>query len=176
MIVTTMYLGVIIWSKNLFTPFFYKNLIFFIWLTAWKLGPWYYTTQGTWNNTIRIKGWTEEWEEERHTKNDAVSKAMFVSKYKDTVFDLPHADNNTFYVRENEIAWVWGQDGGWTIFGVCDVVGVEEEKLTPFLAISLIWLKQQKEAQQEKGCYMPLYSFFCITHVYQIYHIPLWTP
>ncbi len=49
----------------------------------------------------RIKGWTEEWEKERHKMNDAVSKAMFVNKYKDTVFDLPDADNNTFYVRED---------------------------------------------------------------------------
>ncbi len=53
----------------------------------------------------RIKGWTEEWEKVRHKKNDAVSKAMFVNKYKDTVFDLHDADNNTFYVGENVIAW-----------------------------------------------------------------------
>ena len=95
--------------------------------------------------TRRIKGWTEEWEKERHKKNDAVSKAMFVNKYKDTVFDLPDADNNTFYVGENEIVWERGRDGGWTIYGVCDVEGVEDEKLTPFLAILLIRQKQQKE-------------------------------
>ncbi len=70
---------------------------------------------------------------------------MFVNKYKDTVFDLPDADNNTLNEGENEISWVQGRDGGWTIFGVCDVDGVEDEKLTPFLAISLIRLKQQKE-------------------------------
>ncbi len=28
----------------------------------------------------RIKGWTEEWEKERHKKNDAVLKAMLVDK------------------------------------------------------------------------------------------------
>ena len=95
--------------------------------------------------TQRIKGWTEEWEKERHKKNDAVSKAMFVNKYKDTVFDLPDADNNTFYVGENEIVWERGRNGGWTIYGVCDVDGVEDEKLTPFLAISLIRLKKQRE-------------------------------
>ena len=95
--------------------------------------------------TRRIKGWTEEWEKEKHKKNDAVSKAMFVNKYKDTVFDLPDADNNTFYVGENEIAQELGWDGGWTIFGVCGVDGVEDENLTPFSAISLIQLKKQKE-------------------------------
>ncbi len=78
-------------------------------------------------------------------KNDADSKAMFVNKNKDTVFDLPDADDNIFYVGKSEIAWVQGRDGGWTIFGVCDVEGVEYEQLTPFIAISLIRLKQQKE-------------------------------
>ncbi len=97
--------------------------------------------------TQRIKGWTEEWEKERHKKNDAVSKAMFVNKYKDTVFDLPDADNNTFYVGENEIAWERGQDGDWTVYGVCDIDGVEDEKLTPFLAISLLG-----ETAEKKNC------------------------
>ncbi len=64
---------------------------------------------------------TEEWEKERHKKNDAVLKAMFVNKYKDTVFDLPDADNNTFYVGKNEIAWEQVWDGGLTIYGVCNV-------------------------------------------------------
>ncbi len=60
------------------------------------------------------------------------------------MFDLPDGDNNTFYVGENEIAWVHDRDGGWTIFGVCDVDRVEDERLFPFWA-TLIWLKQQKE-------------------------------
>ncbi len=42
----------------------------------------------------RIKGWTEEWEKERHKKNDAISKTMFVNKYEDTMFDLLDAGNN----------------------------------------------------------------------------------
>ncbi len=84
-------------------------------------------------------------EKERHKKNDTVSKAMFVNKYKYNVFDLPVADNITFYVRENEITWVQGRDGGWTIFSVCDADGVDDEKFAPFLAILLIWLKQQRK-------------------------------
>ncbi len=71
---------------------------------------------------------------------------MFVNKYKDTVFDLPYADNNTFYVGQDEIVWKHGWDGGWTIYGVCNVEGVEDKKLTPFLEISLIQQKQQQEA------------------------------
>ncbi len=81
--------------------------------------------------TQRIKGWAEEWEKERHKKNDSVSKTKFVNKYKDNVFDLADADKNNFYIDKNEIAWVQGRDGGWTIFWVCDVEGVEDEKLTP---------------------------------------------
>ncbi len=59
--------------------------------------------------------------------------------------DLPDADNNTFYIGKNEITWVQGRDGGWTIFVVCDIERVEDEQLTPFLANSLIRLNQQKE-------------------------------
>ncbi len=40
------------------------------------------------------------------------------------MFDLPDADNNTFYVGENEIAQEQGRDEGWTIYEVCDVDGV----------------------------------------------------
>ncbi len=83
--------------------------------------------------------------ERKHKKNDAVSKAMFVDKYNDTVFDIPDAYNNTFCIGKNEIAWVQGRDGGWTISGFCDVEGVEDEQLSLFLTISLIWLKQHKE-------------------------------
>ncbi len=57
---------------------------------------------------------------------------MFANKYEETVFDLPDADDNTFYVDKNEIAWVQGRDGGCTIFGVCDIDGVEDKKLTLF--------------------------------------------
>ncbi len=59
------------------------------------------------------------------------------------MFDLPDADNNTFYVIENEIAWVQGRTGGCDIFGVSDVETVEDKKPTPFSAILLIWLKKQ---------------------------------
>ncbi len=56
--------------------------------------------------TQRNKGWTEEWKKGIQKKNDAVSKAMFVNKYKDTVFDLPDADDNSFYIGKKEVGWV----------------------------------------------------------------------
>ncbi len=61
------------------------------------------------------------------------------------MFDFPDADKNTIYVGENEIAWVQGRFEGWTIFRVCDINRVEDEKLTHFLAFSSIYLKHQKE-------------------------------
>ncbi len=83
----------------------------------------------------RSKGWIVEWEKESHKKNDAVLEAMFVNKYQGTVFDLPDAGKNTLYVGENEKAREQGFYGGWTFHGVCYVDGVEDEKLTLFLAI-----------------------------------------
>ncbi len=50
-----------------------------------------------------------------------------------------------FYVGKEEIARVWGKDGGWIIFSACNVDSVDDEKLTPFLATSLICEKQQKQ-------------------------------
>ncbi len=66
---------------------------------------------------------------------------FIVIKYVDTLFGLPDADKDTYYIGENEIRWVWGRDRGWIIFGVSDVGGLEDEKLTPF-SIFQIWLKQ----------------------------------
>ncbi len=40
---------------------------------------------------------------------------MFVNKYKDTVFDLLDADNDTFQIDKNEMGLIQGRDVGWTI-------------------------------------------------------------
>ncbi len=104
------------WNKFLFTKFdfyFFNKKILFLFdlqLEDWGIVTMQLKEPAT---TWRINGWTEEWVKERNKKNDAVLKAMFVNKYNNTVFDLPDADNNTFYVRENGIAWVQGWDGGW---------------------------------------------------------------
>ncbi len=52
---------------------------------------------------LNIKEWTEEGKKEWYEKNDVVSKAMLVNQYKDSVFDIPNADNKTFYVGKNKI-------------------------------------------------------------------------
>ncbi len=80
-----------IWSKSflfLFFYFFTNNLLFFRF--DLQLEDWGIDTAQLKEPAImwRIKGWTEEWEKERHKKNDAVSKAVFVNQYKDIVFDM----------------------------------------------------------------------------------------
>ncbi len=57
---------------------------------------------------------------------------MFVNKYKDTEFDLSDADNNTFDVGKNEIGWIQGMDGGWTIFGVYNEEDLRVKNLPVF--------------------------------------------
>ncbi len=34
--------------------------------------------------------------------------------------------------------WCCGRYGGWTIFGQCEDPEIEEDKMTPFLAVTLI--------------------------------------
>lgn len=44
--------------------------------------------------------------EEGYAKNDALSKVKFVTKYNNDMFDLDDADDNTFYLSKEEIAWI----------------------------------------------------------------------
>ncbi len=88
--------------------------------------------------TCKIIGWTKDWEKELHQKQDAVAQTMFVNKYNDTMLDLIDEQNITYYVTKDDVLFVWGRKGGWTIYGVCDEEGVPYEPFTLFLAISLI--------------------------------------
>ncbi len=63
-----------------FIILFINNLLFFRFGLQFK--DWGTDTAQLKEPTImqRVMGWTEEWEKERHKKNDVVSKAMFVKK------------------------------------------------------------------------------------------------
>ena len=87
--------------------------------------------------TRRFIGWTEDWEKEKFKDSGAVARAMFINKYKDTIFYLPDT-GETYHVDDGGIQFLRGQSGGWTIYGNSDKPGVEEESLTPFLAVQLI--------------------------------------
>ncbi len=81
--------------------------------------------------TRNFIAWTEEWEKEKHKKNDAVARVLFVNKYKDLTYRLPAQSDDDidrlYCIREEDIVWGCGRDGGWTIFG---------DKITPFLAVT----------------------------------------
>ncbi len=47
-----------------------------------------------------FSGWMEDWEKEKHKKNDAVVRALFVNKYKDLMYCLPAQS-------ENDIDWTY---------------------------------------------------------------------
>ncbi len=62
------------------------------------------------------------------------------------MFHHPDSDINTIYVTKEEIVLIpQKNDGRWTIFAVNDKEGVEDESLNPFLAISLICNKSERE-------------------------------
>ncbi len=79
---------------------------------------------------------------EKHKKNDTVVRALFVKKYKDLSYQLPAKSDDDidclYLIQEEDIVWCHGRDGGWTIFGQCEDPEIEEDKIMPFLAITLI--------------------------------------
>ncbi len=62
---------------------------------------------------------------------------MFVNKYKDTTLYLPGTDE-TYHSDNDSIQFLRGCSGEWTIYGNSDKPGLEEESLTPSLAVQLI--------------------------------------
>ncbi len=43
-----------------------------------------------------------------------------------------------YFIQEDDIIWCQGKDGGWTILGQCRDPDIEEEKIKPFLTVTLI--------------------------------------
>ncbi len=92
--------------------------------------------------TRNFIAWAKEWEKEKHKKNDVVARALFVNKYKDLSHQSSAQSNDDidclYFIRKEDIMWCHDRDGGWTIFGQCEDPGIEEDKITPFLAVTLI--------------------------------------
>ncbi len=80
-------------------------------------------------------------------------------KYKDLMYHLPAQSENdidqTYMIREEDIVWCHRRDGGWAIFGQCEDPTIEEDKITPVLAVTLIHNTVQakgiKDLQSEPG-------------------------
>ncbi len=60
--------------------------------------------------------WTEEWEKEKHKKNDAVMRALFVNKYKDLSYRLTAQSGDDidrlYFIRREDIMCCRGRNGG----------------------------------------------------------------
>ncbi len=84
----------------------------------------------------------KECEEEKNKENDAVVTDLFVKKYNDLSYQLPaQSDDDVdclYFIWEGDIVWFCGKDDGWTIFGQCNNQEIEEDKISPFLAVTLI--------------------------------------
>jgi hypothetical protein len=76
--------------------------------------------------------WVEEWEEVARKKNDCVTEAQLLAKYKGLVFRDPDT-NLSFKVWEQNLEFRQGRGGGgWYVIGQC-ADDPDNEVLEPFL-------------------------------------------
>ena len=91
--------------------------------------------------------WVEEWEEEARKKNDCVSEALLLQKYKGLVFHDPDSGHD-FSIWHNNMEFRRGRGNGWVLIGVCAEDGVEDEAFTLELACEMIADTPQKDSIQ----------------------------
>lgn len=72
---------------------------------------------------------------EKWKTDGAPNMVLFSNKYKELCFVLPDT-GHVYYFCEEDI--VFRQHYGWVIYAQCDVQGVAEDKVTDFLAVTLI--------------------------------------
>jgi hypothetical protein len=94
-----------------------------------------------------FSSWVEEWEEEARKKNDCVSEALLLQKYKGLVFCDPDSGND-FSIWQQNMEFCRGRGNGWFLLGVCTKNGVEDEGFTLELACKMIGDTPQKDGIQ----------------------------
>ena len=97
-----------------------------------------------------FRAWVEDWEEEARKKNDCVTEAQLLAKYKGLVFRDPDTDL-AFKVWEQNLEFRRGRgDGGWYVIGECadDPNNVQTEAFTLEIACQLIGETEQEEGIQ----------------------------
>jgi hypothetical protein len=87
--------------------------------------------------------WVEDWEEDDRKKNDCVSEALLLKKYKGLVFHDPDSGND-FCIWHQNMEYRQGRGNGWFLLGVCVEDGVEDEAFTLELACEMIGDTPQK--------------------------------
>ena len=94
-----------------------------------------------------FRAWVEDWEEEARKKNDCVTEAKLLAKYKGLIFCDPDTDL-AFKVWEQNLEFRRGRgDGGWYVIGECadDPDNVQTEAFTLEIACQLIGETKQEE-------------------------------
>ncbi len=89
----------------------------------------------------------EDWEEEARKKNDCVSEALLLQKYKDLVFHDPNSRND-FFIWQQNMEFCRGKRNGWFLLGACTEDGVEDEAFTLELGCEMIGDTPQKDGIQ----------------------------
>ena len=98
-----------------------------------------------------FRAWVEDWEEEARKKNDCVSEAQLLAKYKGLVFRDPDT-RKLYYVCDQNMEFRRGRGQGWYLIGIwVDNPDPGEEELEPYtleLACELIAEYPQKDGIQ----------------------------
>jgi hypothetical protein len=96
----------------------------------------------------RIFGaWVEDWEEDAMKKNDCVSEAQLLQKYKGLVFHDPNSGND-FCTWPQNMEYRRGRGNGGFLLGVYAEDGVEDEAFVLELACEMIGDTPQKDGVQ----------------------------
>lgn len=68
-------------------------------------------------------------------------RALFVRKKEDLSYCLPAKSEDVVdrmsFIQEDDILWL-GKGDGWTIFGQCEDPNIEEDKMIPSPAVTLM--------------------------------------
>ena len=91
--------------------------------------------------------WVEEWEEVARKKNDCVSEAQLLQKYKGLVFHDPDTKKE-FSIWPHNMEFRRGRGNGWVLIGVCAEDGVEDEAFLLEVACELIGDTPQNDSIQ----------------------------
>ncbi len=94
-----------------------------------------------------FRAWVEDWDGDARKKDDCVSEALLLQKYKGLVFHDPDS-GNYFCIWHQNMEYHWGRENGWFLLGVCAEDGLENEAFTLELACKMIEDTPQKDGVQ----------------------------
>ncbi len=93
------------------------------------------------------QAWVEDWEEEARKKNDCVTEAQLLAKYKGPVFRDPNT-GKSFLIWEQNMEFRRGRGNGWFLVGGCADDEDDNEAFTLEIACELIGETPQRDGVQ----------------------------